>query len=80
MSDARIAPETLWTIRELAAYLCYKPPTVATLLSRDPGRLPPRVAALGHPRWHPATVRAWAAQQSAPIPAARRAGRPRKAV
>jgi hypothetical protein len=64
----------LWTITELSAFLGYKIATVRTLLSRQPERLPPRVAALSMPRWDEGIVRDWAVQQSRPPV---RVGRPR---
>ncbi len=69
--------DTLWTIQELADYLRYTKSTVATMLSRDPDKLPPKVHGLGHPRWNPDAVRLWTLDQSRPKP---RRGRPRKIV
>ena len=69
-------PAPLWTVAELASFMRYAIPTVRSLLSRSPDKLPPRVSACGAPRWHPATVEAWAAQQSRP--ATPRKGRPRQ--
>ena len=66
--------EPLWTAADLAAYLGYTPGSVRALASSEPGRLPPRVAALTRQRWNPDTVRAWVVKQSTP------AGRPRRAV
>lgn len=67
----------LWTARELAVYLAVSPRTVATLLSTHPARLPPKVAALGPPRWAPEVVHMWVMDQSRP---AARVGRPRAAA
>ena len=65
MADAM--PDKLWTVRELAVYLGYTTSTLATMISRNPERLPQRVAALGRPRWHPMVVKDWAAEQSRPV-------------
>jgi hypothetical protein len=62
----------LWTIRELAAYLNYQESTLAGMVTKNPERLPPRVAALGRPRWEPGVVRDWATQQSRGLVQARR--------
>lgn len=69
--------ESLWTARDLAAYLGYQESTLTRMVSAAPGKLPPRVAALHLPRWDPAAVRAWIADQSRP--AHSRGGRPRSA-
>ena len=68
------ALDTLWTIRELAAYMRYAETTLAKMVSTEPEKLPPRIALLGRPRWDPVTVRQWAAQQSG---LKRKPGRPR---
>ena len=68
--------DRLWTVTELAAFLRISPQTVRSLISRDPDRLPPRVHALGLPRWMPSTVRTWAEQQS--MKPRSKMGRPRK--
>jgi hypothetical protein len=72
MSDA---PPALWTAAELAAFLGFRPHTIANMLCRSPERLPPRVTAIASPRWVPAVCQEWATRQSAP--AKRNAGRPR---
>lgn len=66
--------DRLWGVRQLAAYLGYSESTVAAMASREPEKLPPRVAPLGRPRWEPNTVRAWAVTQSRPPS---KKGRPR---
>ncbi len=63
-------------MRDLARFLRYKPTTMARMVSTDADRLPPRVQALTRPRWNPATVRAWAADQSGPVRQSK-LGRPR---
>ena len=65
----------LWTSRELADYLCYTESTVARMVTDMPHKLPPRVACLGKPRWHPDVVEQWALEQSSEINS--RVGRPR---
>jgi len=56
--------EKLWTIRELASFLGYSESTITSLVSKRPASLPPRVAALYHPRWDPDVVKAWVTEQS----------------
>jgi len=60
MANADPLINRLWTIRDLAAYLNYQESTIASMISRCPEKLPPRVASLGKPRWEPDTVRQWA--------------------
>lgn len=66
----------LWTVIELGDHLGYSPKTIATMLSRSPDKLPPRVSALSKPRWDPEAVVLWVAQHSRPS-LVRRGGRPR---
>lgn len=67
--------EVLWTPRELAKFLGYTESTVCRMVSQYPEKLPPRVAALGRPRWLPEVAREWARVNSeGPIG---RGGRPR---
>ena len=68
--------DALWNYADLARYLGCREATVRTLSSREPDRLPPRVPGFGLPRWHPATVEAWAQRPPAPRT---KMGRPRKA-
>ncbi len=71
------AKTRLWTIDDLAEYLVYSRSTVASMLSRTPDKLPPKVGGLGHPRWDPDAVRQWSLDQSR---SKIRRGRPRKIV
>ena len=59
--------DKLWTQRDLAAYLAYTESTIARMVSQQPDKLPPRVAGLGKPRWHPEVVKQWAFNQSTGI-------------
>lgn len=70
---------SLWTAADLAVYLCYQESTVARMVSQCPHKLPPRVAGLGKPRWHPEQVEKWALEQSMPE-INRRRGRPRNPI
>jgi hypothetical protein len=54
----------LWTPKELGAFMGLSPKTIVTLASRDPERLPSRVAAIPAPRWVPEVVQAWAMKSS----------------
>lgn len=69
--------ETLWTPDDLARFLGYAPSTVARLVSGQPHRLPPRVAALSKPRWVPQVCREWAMSHAVQPP---KPGRPRRVV
>jgi hypothetical protein len=69
--------EKLWTSRELAEFLGYSPHSIATMVTKLPERLPPRVAGLGRPRWAPSVVKAWVIEQSATGKPVKR-GRPRR--
>lgn len=70
--------EDLWTGADLAKFLGYSVTSIASMATKFPHRLPPRVAGLGRPRWVPSIVREWAIEQSAStVPIAPR-GRPRK--
>ncbi len=74
-------PDALWSARELAAFLNYRESSISSMLSKRPDRLPPRVAALGRPRWSPEVVRAWVKEQTAAGAAvAAPSGRPRRTV
>ena len=69
--------EGLWTRADLAAFLNLTPGTVKVYMSCTPDRLPPRAASTeAGVRWDPEVVRAWAAEQPAPVTGV--AGRPRK--
>lgn len=74
MSDV----EGLWGPAEVARFLGYKESTVTRMVSSDPQKLPPRVAAVTKPRWVPELCREWAMKQSRPAEAKVRQGRPRK--
>lgn len=65
----------LWTPRELALFLGYTESTICRMVSSAPSRLPPRVAALGRPRWLPEVAREWARAKSELTPPG--PGRPR---
>lgn len=65
----------LWTPIELAQYMGLRPATIVSLSSRDPERLPPRVASMSALRWVPNVVEAWFVRQS--MPTKRKGGRPR---
>ena len=77
MADEAFPEDTLWDVRDLSRFLRYSPATMARMVSTDADRLPPRVQALARPRWNPATVRAWVADQSR---RGTRNGRPRNPV
>jgi hypothetical protein len=70
--------ETLWTGKELAAFLGYSPTTIASMATKLPHRLPPRVVVLGRLRWVPSVVRQWVIDQSVAGRTPVRLGRPRK--
>lgn len=71
----------LWGTDELAVFLRYKPSTIASLCSRSPEKLPPRVRGTSQPRWEPSVCKDWAVRQSAPeLASKRKGGRPRNPV
>jgi predicted DNA-binding transcriptional regulator AlpA len=67
--------DNLWTPRELAKFLGYTESTICRMVSQNPEKLPPRVAALARPRWLPEVAREWA-RASSDVPIGR-GGRPR---
>lgn len=69
--------DRLWTPRELARYLGYSESTITRMVSQEPDKLPPRVAALARPRWVPAAAMDWARDSSAAV--RRRTGGRRRA-
>ena len=69
--------EPLWNADQLAAYLGLTPKTIGRLVTTHPERLPPRVATMKVNRWHPATVRQWAQDNSQRVERPR-TGRPRQ--
>jgi hypothetical protein len=73
MTETKI--ETLWTPKDLATFLRISPDTVRQYSSRHPEKLPPRVAQMTAPRWHPQTVHDWC-MGTAPVKS--KGGRPRK--
>lgn len=53
-----LLPETLWTFKDVAAYLGVKPVTVRTQVQR--GRWPQPDGRVGHvPYWLPETITTW---------------------
>lgn len=75
-SSKALPTDRLWTCRDLAHYLNYQEATVQKLSSTAPERLPPRVAKLGRPRWHPEIVYKWVIENS--NLSRQRLGRPRQ--
>lgn len=70
--------DTLWTPRELARYLGYSESTITRMVSQEPDKLPPRVAALGRPRWLPSAAHEWVKiNTECSMGRTRRLGRPR---
>lgn len=70
--------DTLWTPRELARYLGYSESTITRMVSQEPEKLPPRVAALARPRWLPSAAHEWVKSSTETnIGRTRRLGRPR---
>lgn len=70
--------DNLWTPRELSQFLRYSESTICRMVSQCPEKLPPRINALGRPRWIPDVVRAWARENS--FAPKRRSGRPRNPI
>lgn len=74
-----VTDDRLWTARELANFLGYSESTITRMVSQEPDKLPPRVAALGRPRWLPSAALQWVRENTGPRPVGgRRMGRPRR--
>lgn len=69
----------LWTARELAKFLGYSESTITRMVSQEPDKLPPRVAALARPRWLPSAAHEWVRSHTGRAAQQRRLGRPRRA-
>lgn len=76
-----VTDDRLWTAKELATFLCYSESTVTRMVSQEPEKLPPRVGALGRPRWLPSAALQWVKDNTGKIRAdgKRATGRPRRA-
>ncbi len=66
---------SVWSI--IRSSIWAVPSSIASMLSRRPDSLPPRVSGLPKPRWVPEVVHAWLLQRSGQQPQKRQGGRPR---
>lgn len=69
--------EPLWDRKALAEFIGYSEATIQTMATKQPERLPPRVAGLGRPRWVPSVVRAWVVAKVRELRRSRAGGRAR---